>query len=189
MLSCPKLPAERSEGQIHYSLRCSLLREERCQRDSLFSQAKEEHRQLCAVCAEESKTEWVREDARRAANISPPEPCPSRYTYKYKAGTTVSVLPVGQLTAVLNQRPSATVDPGNAEENLLEPWESENRVDLQEWELGERQEMLHAFQTILVAQHEHELALREAACKLVMGGATALDWTSYPHYAEPGLHP
>ncbi|CAC9538986.1 hypothetical protein, unknown function [Leishmania infantum JPCM5] len=186
-LSCSSLAAQGSEKQRQYGQRCALLREERYRRGSICALENNEWAELSIVCADELAVEWWREDARKSNNAGPTEPRPTRYTYRYRAGTTVSVLPVVQSTEALNGSLTAAVGTVNAEENQLRLWEWENRADLQEWELGERQEMAQAMQSILVAQRELQLAHLEAACRRVMNGTTALDWTSYPRYDRPEL--
>ncbi|CBZ30340.1 hypothetical protein, unknown function [Leishmania mexicana MHOM/GT/2001/U1103] len=181
-LSCSSLAAQDSEKQRQYGQRCALLREERYRRGSVGALENNEWEELCNVCADELGEEWEREVARENNNASPTEPCRPRYAYRYRAGTTVSVLPVDQSTEALNGGLTAAVTSVNAEENQLRLWEWENRADLQEWELGERQEMAQTMQSILVAQRELELAHLESVCRHVMSGTTALDWTSYPRY-------
>ncbi|CAG9582107.1 hypothetical protein LMJF_34_2350 [Leishmania major strain Friedlin] len=186
-LSCSSFAAQGSEKQLQYGQRCALLREERYRRISICALENSEWAELCIVCADELAEEWWREDARKSNNAGPAEPRPPRYTYRYRAGATVSVLSVGQSTEALNGSLTAAAGCVNAEENQLRLWEWENRADLQEWELGERKEMAQAMQRILETQRELELAHLEGACRRVMNGTTALNWTSYPRYDAPEL--
>ncbi|KAG5491656.1 hypothetical protein JIQ42_01562 [Leishmania sp. Namibia] len=182
MLSSSIAPARDSEKQRQYGLRCALLREEQYRRGSLCSQETNGRAQLCIVYVEASDAEWALEHARERSTACASESPPPLYTYRYRAGATVSVLPVGQSVKSLHESLDAADDPLTAEVKLLELWESENRAELEEWEFEERHEMAHEIQCILVAQRERDCVVRECACRRVMSGATSLDWASYPRY-------
>ncbi|KAG5468276.1 hypothetical protein LSCM1_02254 [Leishmania martiniquensis] len=182
MRSLSDSAARDSESHLQYGERCALLREERYRRSLLCSLEAKGREQLRAVYAEESEGEWTREHARGSATVYTAERRPQLYTYRYRAGATVSVLPVGQSTTSLHERLNAAVDPLNAEMKQLELWESENRAELQEWECSDRQEMAHEVQCILAEQQECDCVVRERACRQVMSGATVLEWASYPCY-------
>ncbi|GET92294.1 hypothetical protein, unknown function [Leishmania tarentolae] len=183
---CSSLAKPSFEKQSQYRQRLAFLREERSRRGSICTLEKNEWTGLCTVLAGELADKWGREGPKQSDNATPTRPRPLRYTYRYRAGTTVSVLPVGQSTAALKDGLTAAVSSANAGENSLTLWESENRADLEQWEHDEQQEIAHAMQSILGAQRELDRALLGRECRRLMSGTTALEWTSYPRYR--GLH-
>ncbi|KAK7200739.1 hypothetical protein NESM_000131900 [Novymonas esmeraldas] len=186
MLSCSDAAADNGGQQRdHYGERCALLREERRERGTVRAAEMDEWVRLCVICADATDAELAREDERRRATARPPTPRPPLYVYRFRAGTTDSVLPVRAPVLSRSARCGAAED---VEAVLLASWESENRDDMCEWEASERREMMQAVDWIVAAQHARELIARERACRKVLRGTTSLDWASYPAYESDKVH-
>ncbi|KAG5493969.1 hypothetical protein JKF63_01801 [Porcisia hertigi] len=182
MLTCPKSTTQGSVVEpSEYTSRCALIREERGKRSLKRKLEEMAWSQICTTFADETEAVRAREEAKKVANTGPLKARPPSFDYRYRAGATVSVLPLGESLETLTEKLllSAT---SKTDDSLIKLWESENRADLEEWESVERYRMTQTMQSILAAECEYERAVRERALQRALSGTTVLDWTSYPRY-------
>lgn len=173
-----------SEEQRQYSRRCVVLREERQKREDALAEEAAAWDAVSAACISRCVAAWAEEEARWRARLMPPTP-PPPYAFRFRAGTTESVLPPGEAgdgaRALLRGGPGT---PTHVAETQLSQWEQENRADLEAWESLDRSDMAGAMLHILTSQHQRDMAIRKRACRRVLKSATALEWVSYPQYRE-----